>query len=231
MKKIGAAKNGFIAFIFMDRNTIKKEIVELVGSIKGQSDALANEKYPSQLDLELFLHKVERLYQKSIVFHHLTTFDGFDEADPAKATIASPVTGSKHQEKTGEVVDNPIIVEQKDVPEQKIEKADEIVPPVQKVGDKPIAETKVEVKPEPPKSQKSLPDLKLTMGINDKFQFTNELFKGNMQEFNIAIEQLNAAESTESALNYLKSLHQLYGWDEEHETLKRFLHIVERRYS
>ena len=52
----------------MDKNTIRKEIITLVSSIKNQSDILANEKYPSQLDLELFLHKVEKLYQKSIVF-------------------------------------------------------------------------------------------------------------------------------------------------------------------
>lgn len=207
----------------MDRNTIKKEIVELVSSIKVQSDTLANERYPSQLDLELFLHKVERLYQKSIVFHHLTTFDGFEEADPPKTAIASPPPSIKQQEKVKEVVSKPIVSEQKSVPE----KVEEVVTPVQKIEQKPVVETK----PEPVKSLKNLPDLKLTMGINDKFQFTNELFKGNMQEFNIAIEQLNAAESTESAMNYLKSLHQLYGWDEEHETLKRFLHIVERRYS
>ena len=75
----------------MDRNTIKKEIIALASSIKIQSDTLANEKYPSQLDLELFLHKVEKLYQKSIVFNHLSVFDGFEESDAAiqSATIAA----------------------------------------------------------------------------------------------------------------------------------------------
>jgi len=210
----------------MDRSTIKKEIVELAGSIKSQSDALANEKYPSQLDLELFLHKVEKLYQKSIVFNHLTMFDGFEEADPPKAItapVAIPAPIIQKEEKPLEVIAPPIAVEQRGTPKS----VEEVIPVVQKSESKPIPETK----PEPPKSTRNLPDLKSVMGINDKFQFTNELFKGNMQEFNIAIEQLNASESMQSAMNYLKSLHQLYGWDEEHETLKRFLSIVERRYN
>ena len=207
----------------MDRNTIKKEIVELVSSIKGQSDTLANEKYPSQLDLELFLHKVERLYQKSIVFHHLTMFDGFEEVDTPKAPVISSTPEIKQSEKVVEIVSNPIVTEQKNTPVI----AEEITPPVQKVEPKPIVDTKQE----PVKNQNRLPDLKSTMGINDKFHFTNELFKGSMQEFNIAIEQLNASESIESAFNYLKSLYQLYSWDDENETLKRFLNIVERRYS
>jgi hypothetical protein len=207
----------------MDRNTIKKEIVELVSSIKGQSDTLANERYPSQLDLELFLHKVERLYQKSIVFHHLTTFDGFEEIDTPRTPVIEPVPEIKQSEKAVETVSNPIVSEPKNIPVI----VGEVTPPLQKVESKPVVETKQE----PVKRQNSLPDLKSAMGINDKFQFTNELFKGSMQEFNIAIEQLNASASIESALNYLKSLHQLYGWDDEHDTLKRFLSIIERRYS
>lgn len=207
----------------MDRNTIKKEIIELVSSIKGQSDTLAHEKYPSQLDLELFLHKVEKLYQKSIVFHHLTMFDGFEEADlPRLAAAPTNAPVIKKEEKPAEIVSTQVI-EQVGAPVVPEEKP---APAMQKEEPK-----QAEIRPEPPKNVKSLMDLKLAMGINDKFQFTNELFKGSMQEFNIAIEQLNAAESIESAFNYLKSLHQLYGWDDEHETLKRFLSIIERRYN
>ena len=210
----------------MDRNTIKKEIVELVSSIKGQSEVLANEKYPSQLDLELFLHKVERLYQKSIVFHHLTMFDGFEVADAPRLNappVPDPV--SKKEEKPVETISQPETPEQKNSTETKKE---EVVTSEQKTAPAMIPEIKED--PVSPPVFRSFPDLKSVMGINDKFQFTNELFKGNMQEFNIAIEQLNAAESAQSATNYLKSLHQLYGWDEEHETLKRFLSIVEKRY-
>jgi hypothetical protein len=220
----------------MDRNTIKKEIMLLVSSIKSQSDTLENEKYPSQVDLELFLHKVEKLYQKSIVFNHLSLFDGFEEVEPQRSPVISsapvPVATSiiKKEESSLEVVTPPAQkldqpVEQKSAPEKS--KEEEAIPVAQKIEQKPISETKTESL----KSQKQLPDLKSAMGINDKFQFTNELFKGNMPEFNIAIEQLNAADSIESAMDYLKSLHHLYEWDEEHDTVKRLLSIIEKRYT
>ncbi|HET6225678.1 MAG TPA: hypothetical protein VFF27_05320 [Bacteroidia bacterium] len=198
----------------MDRNTIKKEIIGLVNSIKSQSDTLAEEKYPSQIDLELFLHKVEKLYQKSIVFNHLSIFDGFEEPEQAPTHVMRSIPAPEPViQKEERPLDQPILA-----------KAPVIV---QETVQKPTTEPKVEVA----KPVRKLADLKLAMGINDKFQFTNELFKGNMPEFNIAVEQLNASESIESAMNYLKSLHDLYGWEDEHETVKRFMNIVEKRYS
>jgi hypothetical protein len=201
----------------MDRNSIRKEIIALVSNIKNQSDVLANEKYPSQLDLELFLHKIEKLYQKSIVFNHLSLFDGFEEQEQQPVSSSAPVA-------IAEVQQAPVLQPPVKAAEPVIQP--ESVPLVQQ----PVPEKTVE--PIAPVIQKkSLPDLKSAMGINDKFQFTNELFKGNMQEFNIAIEQLNAADTLASALNYLKSMQPLYGWDEENETLKRLLAILHRRYA
>lgn len=193
----------------MDRNTIRKEITALVSSIKTQSDVLANEKYPSQLELELFLHKVEKLYQKSIVFNHLSSFDGFEESEGNPSRMISPPPPV-------ELLPNePLSVTPPSEPEKKEE-------PLPVTKQQPPVTNKIK--------QSSLPDLKSTIGINDKFQFTNELFKGNMQEFNIAIEQLNASETYESALAYLTGLRRLYNWDDENETVKRWLSIIERRY-
>lgn len=213
----------------MDRNSIRKEIIALVSSIKNQSDVLANEKYPSQLDLELFLHKIEKLYQKSIVFNHLSLFDGFEEQE--QQPPVSPVPGKIVEApilKTEEpiAVANPVVAAAQ--PEKLAERA--IQPEPVPVG-KSVQDKAPEPTIAPPIPKKILPDLKSAMGINDKFQFTNELFKGNMQEFNIAIEQLNAADTLASALNYLKSMQPLYGWDEENETVKRLLNIINRRYA
>lgn len=214
----------------MDRNSIRKEIIALVGNIKNQSDMLANEKYPSQLDLELFLHKIEKLYQKSIVFNHLSLFDGFEEQEQQPAASHPPILIAEAPpvKKEEPVTEN---VQQLPIPPQPVKAAEPVVQPEPApVMNKPVVEKVVE--PIAPAIQKKvLPDLKSAMGINDKFQFTNELFKGNMQEFNIAIEQLNAADTLASALNYLKSMQPLYGWDEENEAFKRLLNIISRRYA
>lgn len=217
----------------MDKNTIRKEINALVNSIKNQSDTLAIEKYPSQVDLELFLHKVEKLYQKSIVFNHLSLFDGFEEKEVELKEAPDQAKKEVIQEKI--IPASPEILIEKPVvsfvppEEMPVIPTPPVTPPppIDKASEPKKEEHRIPVTP--PKMQG--PDLKSFMGINDKFQFTNELFKGNMQEFNIVIEQLNNCETKDSAIAYLGGLQRLYSWDEEQETVKRFFNLVEKKYN
>jgi hypothetical protein len=73
-------------------------------------------------------------------------------------------------------------------------------------------------------------DLKSSIGINEKFQFINELFKGNMKEYNESILIFNNASNLDEALNFLNGLKEKYGWKEDlpaYLTLKDF---VERKH-
>jgi len=104
-----------------------------------------------------------------------------------------------------------------------------------------IPETKVEIKPiEPPIIQepvkpvaasptKELP--KLTININDKFRFINELFKTNANEYKIAIEQLNIISSLEEANSYLKGLQEIYEWKDDHEMVKKLISLTQKRFA
>lgn len=206
----------------MEKLQIRKEIAALINSIKEHSENIADDKHIPQLELELILHKIEKLYEKSIVFNYLNSLpDLKNEIDSNQNTISTTV--------------EPKV-------ETKTEIKQEIVTPVDLFGselqpsiEKPKAEKKVEKKEEkaaPNKIQKQpVLDLKSAIGFNDKFQFSNELFEGNMQELEIAIQQLNTAETFESAMEYYLSLQQLYNWQEGNETAKRLLDLVERRYT
>src|ERR1051325_1170887 len=55
-------------------------------------------------------------------------------------------------------------------------------------------------------SHKKISDLKSVIGINEKFQFINELFDGNMKEYNVALDQINNFSSLGEAVNYLANL-------------------------
>lgn len=73
-------------------------------------------------------------------------------------------------------------------------------------------------------------DLKSAIGINEKFLFINELFKGNMKAYNDSIITLNDSESYEKAIEFLDSLKNNYKWEEDmvaYLTLKDF---VERKH-
>jgi len=81
-------------------------------------------------------------------------------------------------------------------------------------------------------SQTRIDDLTVAIGLNQKFQFIKELFEGNAEAYNQAVEKLNKSDSREEALDYLHNeVKEPRGWDEEDDTAQAFLQLVERRYA
>jgi hypothetical protein len=106
--------------------------------------------------------------------------------------------------------------------EEPIEVVEEkiIIPPSVKVVE-PIIEVSVQ--------QTNYP--KLNININDKFRFISELFSANSNEYNIAIEQLNSANSKEDALTYFNGLKGIYLWKDDNELVKTLNALIEKRFS
>lgn len=206
----------------MDKYSIRKEIAALINSIKEHSDNIGDKEHIPQLELELILHKIEKLYQKSIVFNHLNTFQEKPVTEQkVQQTIETPKVEIKQETAKPVVSDKPIDLFGSEIP-----------PVTEKPKQEKKIEKKQEEKPVVSKIQKpSIEDLNKAIGLNDKFQFANELFEGSMQEYSIAIQQLNGAGSLESAMDYFSNLQQLYEWDMEKESVKRLLDLVDRRYS
>ena len=71
---------------------------------------------------------------------------------------------------------------------------------------------------------------KLAINLNDKFRFINELFAGNTNEYNIAIEQLNNVDSMDEANAYIKGLKSIYNWDDNHEMVKNMNGLIQKRF-
>ena len=73
-------------------------------------------------------------------------------------------------------------------------------------------------------------DLKRAITLNQRFQFSRELFKGNNQEYEVAIDRLNNS-TREEALLMLRDLRAKFDWQEESSAALDFYGLVERRYS
>ena len=214
----------------MDKLSIRKEIGSLINSIKEHSDNIGDKEHIPQLELELILHKIEKLYQKSIVYNHLNSLPDEDKAVRSlekKADHLSTLAATTEKAepvKVVETVDKPIDLFGGAIP-----------PVLEKPKQEKKAEKKEEKREEKPVASKiqkpAITDITKAIGINDKFQFANELFTGSMQEYSIAVQQLNSAESLEAAMDYFSNLQMLYEWDVENETVKRLLDLVDRRYS
>lgn len=74
--------------------------------------------------------------------------------------------------------------------------------------------------------------IKEGIGINEKFRFINELFAGNLQQYNEATERLNTFSNIDEAFAYLNALGKTHSWDENNsaETIEKLAGIVMRRY-
>ena len=66
------------------------------------------------------------------------------------------------------------------------------------------------------------------IGLNDRFLYIRELFKGDNVMFSDAIRHLDAAESLDAALDLI---HRNFDWDEKNETVQKFIHLVYRRHG
>lgn len=74
-------------------------------------------------------------------------------------------------------------------------------------------------------------DIKKAIGINEKFLFINELFDGNMAEYNQAVDHLNAnCKTKEEAEAYIVFLKQNYNWNDARTSVTLFSNLVERRF-
>lgn len=215
----------------------------LIDSIKKQADRMNAEQNLSGVELEVFHHKIQKLYEKSILIHHL----------PAKPE--PPVT--VFVEKTEEIIfpekqPEPVKQESISIPVQKTPVANSIQeekeinadtkPTIDLFGNKVSANSKpaVKLKAEKEKplnattanraARKPIPDLKAAISINDKFRFINELFGGNATEYHIALNQINTCSGFEEADIYVSNVKDIYKWEDDHEVVIFFLELVERRF-
>jgi hypothetical protein len=74
-------------------------------------------------------------------------------------------------------------------------------------------------------------DLKLAIGINDKFLFINELFQGDPSIYNQAIENMNAAGGLVQALSALDGYRAEYNWADKSEAYHRLKKILNSKYN
>ena len=199
----------------MDKKAIKSEIDSLIQRIKERSGIiLDNDKIPDS-DMTAFLSDVDKLHEHVAILNYLN-LNMIENSVSEKQVIETPPTSVE----TVEIKESPVNLVNSDAPivveKSNLEKA--IPKKEEKISSSKIQKPKIE-------------NLNNAIGLNDKFQFANELFAGSMKEYNVAIHQLNISGTIQSAMDYIENLKQLYDWDFENETVKRLLDLVDRRYS
>ncbi|MBI4947171.1 MAG: hypothetical protein HY840_12320 [Bacteroidetes bacterium] len=115
-------------------------------------------------------------------------------------------------------------------------------PILAEVSPEPIAEKPVVKEPKAVKNKsdesvgeklqhKKITDLKASIGINEKFQFINELFDGNMKEYTVAVDQINSFPSLAEAQSYIANIEGVYKWLPDNQIAESFKELVKRRFA
>ena len=104
-------------------------------------------------------------------------------------------------------------------------KTEPILVASEKIEIKEVKEVKDHLVMEPIK------DLRSAIGINDKFQFMQELFGGDEKSFEVGIKTINAFKIFPEAQFYIKKeLIEKNNWDEESNVVKQFDQLIKRRF-
>jgi hypothetical protein len=75
-------------------------------------------------------------------------------------------------------------------------------------------------------------DLKKAIGINERFQFIQELFKGDEAMYDRSIKTINSFENMAEAEFWMqRELKLKLGWSDEHPLVRQFDQLVRRRFS
>ena len=146
----------------------------------------------------------------------------------------APITNTDQELETSvEVIDEnlvPNIVEAHAVENSQVNLAEVKTEPIlvasEKIEIKEVKEVKDHLVMEPIK------DLRSAIGINDKFQFIQELFSGDEKSFEVGIKTINAFKIFPEAQFYIKrELREKNNWDEESNVVKQFDQLIKRRFS
>ncbi len=79
--------------------------------------------------------------------------------------------------------------------------------------------------------QSKIDDLKSAIGINEKFLFINELFGGNLNQYNNAMDELNNFKNIQGAKTYLIELSVAFQWAPNSPVIKKLNDLIDRKFQ
>jgi len=241
----------------MQKTIVKEKISIQLETIAEHFQAISNykEKIP-QIELDLMKEQVRNLYDNLYLLekmNNLNVPDSKKEVESEKISMLEPpknIFKTPHTDSSSQPVEKtksdkeyaPEIkmeVEKKPSSPSKISYdlfeiqqstiAEKYADSSQTLNDNLLKQQKEKILAEE-LQLKHIASLKSAIGINDKFLFINELFEGNMREYDIAITQLDNFHSLNDALGYINQMNEKFEWDANPTSLIKLKDFLKRRY-
>jgi len=188
----------------MDKETVRSQVRELLETVTEQIEATSQytEKIPL-IEFDLLLENLRKLYESVHLLQKAGDHPDNREPQKAQRTPArkSPPSG-------------PLDLFAGETPTFNIK--------LQEVREKSFSPGIAETQDK---------NLKALITINDKFVLINELFDGNLREYNESIETLNGFKDARTALDYLDLLRNKNLWETTSRAFVTLRELVEKRFS
>ena len=238
----------------MEQQIIKQQIASCLELLRGQYEMIKNRdgKIP-QIEIDILLNNTRTLYETLLHLNKLNITDvvapDLTPAEEIKNGVVAEIKSQQSEAVTEEIIpDAP--VEQKIIEERAktISKAQK--PPVKSgslfeevtiMADTfeeretihtKISRAKDETSIADRLSNMPLQDLKKSIGINEKFKFVNELFDGDLQEYNNSIDALNLCSSFEETETIIaQNLIPKYNWKKESGVYQSLIFLIQRKFN
>ena len=232
----------------MNKEIIKDENQWLLEAINEQYEAICShgERIP-QIEFDILMENLRKFYVNMNVLKRLDDphfsyekkiqLKGVPKAVPTESrdlkipkSSQAPVSKQPPQPVAKPAATAPVQPETKPLP-KKQSKPDEIDLFAMEESAMNIKQKEARERTFSPKIQSDrIENLKTAIIINDKFMFINELFEGNLREYNETIETLNGFKTLDQAADYLDLMRKKNFWNTGSVAFKKLKELVERRF-
>ncbi len=156
--------------------------------------------------------------------------DELEQIRKTAETINSISLKNKRPYSFDPVEDTPTLIHQTNSEQQSNKELNETITPISDSLNEKLKQSKKELS----EALKDTPikDIKKAIGINDRFLFINDLFKGDEAMYERSIKTINGFSIYPEAEYWIRrELKTKLGWDDQHESVKQFDQLVKRRFS
>lgn len=207
-----------------------KKIIRQVGDIGEKISRLQVEKPLPSIEIDIILGKIRALYEKVGNLQLETsipdreklpeTKDQEAETSPGNIPAAATATGQEQTAETTATVKKAGKSSEQAILADKYQEEKKFInESLAENGRKADISSKITSKP--------IRNISSALGINDRFKLVNDLFNGDRDSYQNAINILDGASNFNEAFNYITSS---FDWDMEEESVQILLELVRRKF-
>lgn len=207
---------------------LKKEFLNNLIAINNLAEAIANNTEANDLLFLQLKDQTIRLNENAIVLHHLSKHESklaneLKKEDAfARQILASPEKEIREVEPPViEAISKPVLVE---------EVVTYIEPIVEAQLSIEIKEVEVAPTQEQSPAPKKFKELSQFLGINDRVQIQQYLFKGDTETLQNFIKMIDSSDSSQKAIGIINGFKNQYNWDNESDAFINLISVIEQKF-